>query len=340
MIRRASGTTRFRLQDVADRAGVSKSIASRVLNNRGDVSVSPETRRRIVQVADELGYVPNTMARSLSQSRTYTIACVFPPLTNPFYARVTNAAYRRALEQGYVVLVAEDSGEHDIEESLKRLVDSSRVDGLLVASARPGHTLISTLAGSAMPHVFVNRDVPGSERNVVMDDRLATQIVVEYLAELGHRNIAHLVGPVELLANHRRSTGFVQTAENLGLTAREVVCHGIDEKAGYGAAAELLEGEPVTAVYISSLRRAVGALRLFADRSVSVPDDISIVSNDDVAIAEFLVPSLTTVSMPVEALGRTAIDEIVNQINGGTRRNVVIPSEPTVIPRESSRRVA
>lgn len=332
------GHVAVRLRDVADRAGVSKSIASRVLNNSPDVSVHPETRRRILEAATFLGYRPNSHAKALASSETKTFACIVPDLPNHVYARLVHGAARRSYELGYSLLVAEDYGTAELESILTDLLGSSRVDGLIVASATPGHPLVEALRDSRVPHVYANRVIAGSNRNVGWDEAAVSGAVVDFFARKGHRCIAHVSGPTWLEANRLRSLGFAERSAELGITSVAIAAEGFAEDSGYEAAGRLIECAPpeLTGVYVSSITRAVGALRLLADRGVRVPADLAVVANDDLPLAGYLSPSLTTVKLPTELLGEVAVDQLMAQIEGREATDRILVPGIAVVEREST----
>ncbi|HEX2505062.1 MAG TPA: LacI family DNA-binding transcriptional regulator, partial [Gaiellaceae bacterium] len=211
------GVPRARLTDVAEAAGVSKSTASRILNDSPQISVRPHTRARVLETARRLHYRPHAAARGLRRAETGAIGLVIPSLAMPVYARIVRGAFRRALERDFVVLLAEDGVARETDEVFARLVRSGRIDGLVVASARPGHPLFSSVRRLAIPHVFVNRAVRGSGRNIVVDAARASAAALEHLASLGHRRVGHVGGPRALDPARRRARGFRRRAQELGL---------------------------------------------------------------------------------------------------------------------------
>ena len=329
-------TRRNRLEDVARSAGVSKSIASRVLNGDPDLLVRPETRERVVRAARELNYRPHAAARGLKRAETGALGLLVPPLTNPVYTRIIRGAVERALERDFVVLLAEDVDPHQAEEAAGRLVQAGRVDGLIVASARPGHPLLPSLRRLRIPHVFVNRGVPRSGRNVVMDDARASALAVDHLVSLGHLRIGHVAGPRELDTARRRATAFRAHARALGL--RAWVAEGdFGESGGAAAGRMLLERrQGLTALYTSTISQAVGVFHAAWELGLSVPADLSVIAYDDIPLAEFLRPPLTTVRMPLAELGAAAVDALLDQLLGGEPRDVTVDTEPEIVVRRST----
>jgi LacI family transcriptional regulator len=312
-----------------------------VLNNDPTLSVRPETRERVLDAARELGYKPHAGARALAGSQARALALLIPDLTNPVYSRIVRGAYRQARACGYVLLLAEDTDDQSADESFADLVESGRVDGLLIASARPTHTLLSSPRLSTIPHVFVNREVPGSSRNVGMDLDAASRCAVDHLYDLGHRRIGHISGPSGLEPARARADGFLTRGAELGLKDLPIEYSEFSEAGGANAADRLLQGRhDVTAIYTSTLPQAVGAMHAIRKRELRIPDDVSIVAYDDLPLAEFLDPPLTTVAMPLVDLGAAAVDAVLAQLNGGDPTDVRVPTSPRAVVRESTCRVS
>ena len=335
---------RAKLVDVAHAAGVSKATVSKVLNGRQDLSVRPETRRRVHEAAEALGYRPHSGARALAGASTHALALLVPALANPTYVTIARGAYQRARELGYLSLLAEDFDGQEADESFHDLVQEGRVDGLLIASARPGHPLLDALSRSAVPHVFLNRSVEGSGRNVTMDVARSSVMALDHLHGLGHRVVGHIAGPHGITPSEVRKEAFLRHADVLGLEAAPVAAGDFTEDGGGSAARELLrpaDGRgPVTALYTSSLAQAIGAMAAIRELGLRIPQDISVVGNDDLPVAGHLHPPLTTVAMPLYELGTAAVDALVGGIEGRAVGDVVVPTEPGLVLRASTARPA
>jgi DNA-binding LacI/PurR family transcriptional regulator len=329
-------THRNRLEDVAQNAGVSKSTASRVLNGDPRLLVRPETRERVLRAAHELSYRPHAAARGLKRAETGALGLLVPPLTNPVYVRIIRGAVDRALERDFVLLLAEDVDPAQADEAAGRLVQAGRIDGLIVASARPGHPLLRSLRRLGIPHVFVNRGVSRSSRNVVMDDVRASVVALDHLVSLGHGRVGHVAGPRELDTARRRATGFSRHATQLGLKGH--LAEGdFGESGGAAAGRALLERHSdLTALYTSTISQAVGVLHVAWELGVRVPADLSVIAYDDMPLAEFLRPPLTTVRMPLAELGAAAVDALIDQLLGGEPRDVTVETEPQIVVRRST----
>jgi DNA-binding LacI/PurR family transcriptional regulator len=336
---KSAGTrsARVRLEDVAREAGVSKSIASRILSGYPDLAVRPETQERVFAAAAALRYLPHAGARSLKRAGVGALGLLVPPLTNPAYIRILRGAYHRALERDTVILLAEDFDAQQADETFARLVQAGRIDGLIVASARPRHPLLSSLRRRPVPHVFVNRAVAGSGRNVVMDDARASRAALDHLVGLGHRRVGHVAGPRNLDPARRRAVSFSDHATRLGLEQAAVAQREFSEAGGADAARVLLARRPrATALFTSSLSQGVGTLHGAAELGLAVPGDLSVVSYDDMPLAAYLRPPLTTVRMPLAEMGAAAVDALLDQLAGEPPRDVLVATAPEVVVRSST----
>ncbi|MBN6191127.1 MULTISPECIES: LacI family DNA-binding transcriptional regulator [Microbacterium] len=327
---------RVRLIDVAELAGVTKSVASRILSRDETLNVRPSTRARVLDAAERLQYSPHAGARALAASTTGALSLLIPDLTNPVYARIARGAYQRAHDLGYVVLLAEDNEETDARADFTDLVDAGRVDGLLIASARQDHPLIESGRLAAIPHVFVNRTVPDSGRNVTVDLELASRVAYEYLHGLGHRAVAHISGPGGLSPARDRERGFLEAAARSHAPIPHVVHADFSEAGGYAAVEEILRERPdITAIYAGTLPQSIGALKSLQVLGRRVPHEVSLLSYDDLPMAAYLTPALTTLELPLQELGTAAVDELVQQLRGGPPRDVTLGSHIRIVERDS-----
>jgi LacI family transcriptional regulator len=325
------------LADVARLAGVSTSIASKILNDVSTVSVRPETRQRVLDAAARLEYRPHATARALAGGASRALALLVPELTNPVYSKTIRGAFAEAKALGYTVMVAEDWEGQEADESFGNLVSAGHVDGLLVASAHRGSPVLRSLGERRIPHVFVNRPVAGSGRNVTMDVAGASRLAVDYLSGLGHRVIGHVAGPRDLETGRTRAVAFSAAAAELGVSTAPISYETFDERGGYQATVRLLRRSArLTAIYSSSLSQAVGVVHAIHERGARIPEDISVVAYDDLPMADYLTPPLDTIAMPLAELGRTAVRALVEQINGADPADIQVRTAPRIVRRGSA----
>jgi DNA-binding LacI/PurR family transcriptional regulator len=327
---------RVRLIDVANDAGVSKGIASRVLNNT-PIPIRPQTRDRVLEAAQRLGYLPHSTARSLRNSRTGAIAFVVPDLTNPVWSSVIRGALAEARDRELSLMVIEDLPEHESQNPIPNLALSGQVDALVIASAHEHHPMLPVLANYRVPHVFLMRIVKGSGRNIALDHRRPTQVALQYLTALGHTRIGHITGPRGTSSGDLRAEAFTYHARRLRLESAPVFTGAFSERGGAAAATELFDRHPeVTAVTVALLTQAVGVLFTAWERGIKVPEQLAVLAHDDLDLADYLQPPLTTVRIPLELMGATAIESVADQLAGQPPSDRLVVTEPELVIRRST----
>jgi LacI family transcriptional regulator len=325
------------LSDVATVAKVDRSVVSRVVNGDPNLNVRPETRRRVQEAIERLGYRPNAAARSLRTARAYMFGLIIPDFANPVYAEIIKGAEQAAGRLGYGLMTASSGEVSSGRRHYLDLLAQNRVDGLLFAGEESGHEL-ERLRAAKVPWLLVNRRVKGSHRYVVLDDERASRLAVDHLAALGHRGIGHLAGPEEADTARRRYSGYVAAMRRAGLEVdrRHVAHAGYTPAGGAAAMRELLSApQPPTAVLVANAASAVGALHAAHAAGLAVPRDISVIAVHDMALAGHLVPALTTVRMPLKELGSRALDLLAHHDPDDEITEVV--TEPVeVVVRDST----
>lgn len=333
------GNRRVTLKEVAAFVGVDPSAVSRAVNNDPGLSVSSETRERILAAVEKLGYRPNVGARGLRMSRSWTVGFILPSLSNPMYESITRGVESAAERHGYnVVIGSQIEGRSTV--AFTRLLQEGRVDGLLVASGSLEDQFIRKIAEDGPgPVITVNRRVQGVLSSVVVDDERASATAAKFLEGLGHKRIGGIFGPARIDTAIRRRRGFVTAANKARL---RVTCADWDSwsaQDGYLGTLQILESAPdVTAIYASTLLMGIGALRAAAEVGRNVPTDLSVLCLHDSHIAEFLNPPLTAIRLPTERLGAAAVEMLIERLNGESPRAVVIGGAGEIIQRGSTGR--
>lgn len=319
--------------DVAERAGVSKSLVSLVM--QGSPHVSDDRRSDVLQAAAELGYRPNTMARSLVQQRSYVLGVMLSNLHNPFFADVVDGIEDRALENGYRALLNSGRRVPEREGVALETLLSLQTDGLILAGTLLDLKTIDA-AGREVPIVLITRDVRSKVVDSVSgDDKKGSRLAVDYLVALGHTRIAHIDGGRGAGAR-RRSTGFRKAMEAHGLEPITVP-GSYAEDGGMQGVERLVEiGANPTAIFAANDLAAIGALQALFEAGRTVPEDVSLVGYDNAWLAGLQHLSLTTVDQPRHELGATAVELLIERIDGGRTkpRHLVLP--PTVVERSTT----
>jgi DNA-binding LacI/PurR family transcriptional regulator len=258
-----------------------------------------------------------------------------PSLRNPLYAELVRGAFDRAWERGYVVVLFEDTGAKAATMAYERLVDEGRIDGVLVASAYAGSPTVALFSQGDLPCVFVGRQVPGTLRNVTLREEDAGAQAAAHFVSLGHTRLGHLAGPQLLDTAVRMARGFERVCGDAGVEHTTIYASG-DERSGFAAMRRLLVGErSPTAIFVSHLSLAVGALAAARSVGRAVPNELSIVCYDD-PILEYLDPAVTAVRMPLHELGSAAVDRLVASTKGSPIADVEVKTSPQLIVRSST----
>jgi LacI family transcriptional regulator, galactose operon repressor len=318
------------MQRVAHEAGVSVMTVSRVLNNRPDVS--PQTRARVQRVISRLGYQPNAIARSLVSRRTRTLGLITADFSDYFFTEVIAGAEIEARTHNYFFMLGSTERNPQDEPEYFRLLTERHVEGILFArpSTEPNNRHLVALIRKGVPIVttayhFAHARVTVVDVDNVEGGRQATQ----YLVDIGHRQIAMITGPSSWKSVNDRSRGYALTLREAGIRLNSgLVAEGDwSYPGGYRAMRALLERDGrFTAVFVQNDRMAIGAMRALREVGQHVPEDISIIGYDDIPVAEFSDPPLTTVRQPMREVGAEATRLLIQQIEApdGKRRNEVL----------------
>ena len=308
--RRRSGSVSIR--DVAKRAGVSIATVSRVVNRIP--SVDPELAKRVWKAIDEVGYLPNTQARALVSGRSRMLGLIVSEITNPFFPELVQEFENLAVEQGYEVLIGSTNYEPERTESLVRRMLQRNVDGVAVMTFGVEEDLVHKLVEREFPLVFVDA-APEQDNLRVLRVNYAEGIrqAVQHLAALGHRRIAFISGQLHLRSAVARRDAFLSSMSELGLTVpeEEMIVGDHTMEGGRAAMEQLLQhSELPTAVVCSNDQTAIGVLHALYRTEYNVPRDISVVGFDDIHLAQFILPPLTTVQMSCRELAAAAIEAL------------------------------
>jgi LacI family transcriptional regulator len=333
------------IQDVAERAGVSISTVSRVVNQT--VAVEPATAERVRTAIAALGYRPNLLARSFRRQVTQTIGLLVPDNSNPFFAEVARVIEDAGFAEGYSVILCNSDLSPAKQAAYVDVLLAKRVDGLilistgLIASEDGADEAIDRIVAAGVPCVVVDRDL--GERpidQVLVDNHQGGYRAGRYLTELGHRRVACVVGPSDLTPSAGRIAGFRQALADAGLDLPpEAVVRGNGRHdGGRAAVGELLRrGVAFTAVFAFNDVMAVGAIGALQRAGRRVPDDVSVVGFDDVPQAAAIFPAVTTVAQPIAEMGRLGVRLLLDRIArpAAPVSRVILPT--ALVARESCR---
>ena len=312
------------IQDVAKQAGVAPMTVSRVVNKSGYVAEA--MRARVETAIADLGYVPNTLARSLRSRRTNTLALVVTDVTNPFFTTVARGVEDAASDAGFMVILS-NTDEHEAKErrSLQMLLQK-QVDGILLVPAGDATESLRVIQHQQTPVVVLDRRVSGANVDVVRcDSEQGAYQLGRLLVSLGHRTVATVAGPQGLLTSDDRVAGFQRALAEAGLERSARVYHGdiapvyygnLTQKSGYDMTLRALSDAPSpTALFATNNFLAIGALNALHDAGRRVPEDVALVAFDDLPPAFVTFPFLTVVDQPAYEMGRKAVEILLTRLD-------------------------
>jgi LacI family transcriptional regulator len=324
------------LEEIAKLSGVSRSTASRAINN--DPNVSDVTREAVLRVVRLTNYVPNAAARGLAAGRTRVIGLVIPLgvsalFTDPYYSILIQSVSSACNSYDYSVMLWLAEPEHE-RRQIRQIVHSSAIDGVIVVPMLTEEALVQALSGSRLPFVLVSRYLAQARVNYVDADNIrGARDAVRHLLRLGRTRIATITGPHNTIAGIDRLSGYTQALREYGLPIEPgLIADGaFSEAGGYHAMRDLLPRSP-DAVFVAGDAMAIGALRALREVKLRVPDDVALVTFDDTPLAANAEPPLTTIRRPTHQLGRLAVETLIQLIDypDSAPHRIVLPTELVV----------
>jgi LacI family transcriptional regulator, galactose operon repressor len=301
------------IREIASRAKVSTATVSRTLNNIP--TVDPRLARRVWKVVNEVGYYPNKLASGLVSGKSRVFGLIVSEITNPFFPEIVQTFENLAVENSYEILLT--STVHDpkrMELSVRRMIER-RVDGVAILTFGMEESLIQHLRFRKVPLVFVDvgPDLPGVN-NIRINYLSGIRQGVQHLAALGHRQIAFITGPLQLKSAQARRTAFEKSMQEIGLAPDLVVEGDHTMEGGMRLLTQLVRSQiRPTAVMCSNDMTAIGVMRQAYDQGINVPHDLSLIGFDDIRLAQFIIPPLTTIRMSQTELARIAFEALMSE---------------------------
>lgn len=329
---------RITIKDVARVAGVHSSTVSRVIT--GKSCISEKTTQRVLSVIEELNYTPNALARGLKTKKIKTLAMLIPDIANPFFAGLARGVEDTANKYGYNVILCNTDDCLEKEANYLRLLVEKCIEGVILATAKIRDNIIAELERTSCPYILLSRNIRGvKENSISVDDITGGYLATEYLITLGHCNIAHISGPYNTTVALDRIMGYKKALQDYGVPFQRIYLKEGDFriKGGYQEMRQLLQLRvPPTAIFTANDLLAIGAMEAIREKGYDVPADFSIVGFDDIKIASYLSPPLTTIRQPMVKMGSLAIIKLLEKIEYKVSHpNIMI--KPELIERKSCR---
>ncbi|MGV8921123.1 MAG: LacI family DNA-binding transcriptional regulator [Pseudomonas sp.] len=325
-----------KMDDVARLAGVSTSTVSHVLN--GTRKVSPATVKAVEAAVQALGYIPNTLARSLARSTTNTIGVAISALSNHYFSETVQAIETECAKHGIMMLFVDTHDDPEQELRVVRALHHRRVDGILLAPSMGSRAALDYLQENEIATVLVDRLVEQGFDQVGVENQQSTQDLIAHLLEHGHRRIGFIAGRSGFSTSDERVAGYRAALQAAGLTfAPQLLVQGesSSEPARVATRQLLALAEPPTAIMAGNNLMTLGAMHALRDAQIAVPEQMALVGFDDFDWADFFVPRLTVIAQPVKALGERAVQLLLQRIDSPERYTQSMRLEPTLRIRNS-----
>ena len=327
------------IKKVAELAGVSSTTVSHIINETRPVS--EELRTRVKDAMSQLGYRPNRLARSLRRGQTKTLGMIVPDSNNPFFAEIARGVEDASFNHGYSVILCNSEADPEKERLYTELLIEKQIDGLLfVAAGISGDDLVDLLQHSSVPVVVTDREISGGNADSMGIDNLAGgRMATHYLLDLDHRRIACLGGPWNDTPSGLRVAGYQQALAERGVAVKpELLVRGDwGCESGRQCAVELLQlNSRPTAIFACNDMMAIGVLRGAYELGIAVPDELSVIGFDDISLASFVTPTLTTVNQPKYVTGIAAVDILLRRIADRDRPTLRQEFPLELVVREST----
>ena len=328
------------IADVARLADVSMMTVSRVMND--NPGVGEETRQRIREIADQIGFRPSQIARGLATRRSATIGLVMPDVSNPFFSQIARGAEDSAFEQGYSLFLINTAESAERENSAIETLWQQEIDGAIFCSPRLEDKIFLPYLERFPAVVLVNRELKkniSTVSTINIDDRFGADLAVKRFLSLGRRNIAHLAGPGNSLSSRRRLEGYRTTITEAGLKFDPALiehCVPLPE-GGREAARRLLNRRPdVDALFCFNDLCAVGAMQVCQDMGRKIPEDVAIIGADDIPLASMVTPKLSSLHIDPNWIGCQAMTMLGSLINHPESPVKPLVIQPELILRQSA----
>jgi len=329
------------IKNIAEKAGVSTAAVSKALNGQSDISEA--TRKRITDIARELGYTPNAIARNLVKKSSDMVGVVFPDITNPIYNEFFKALDISAQKNGIRLYLCDTNHNVELERSYVRSLMENRVMGIIVAPITSDISHITAQTEGRIPVVYMGGQVSDPRCNFVFNgDSQGTTRAIDYLFSLGHEKIAMVCDDLSSPSRIRRTNTYREIMELRGYPPRIVFSPDPTLKlqhAGYVCVEEIVRsGDMPTAIFAYNDMVAVGALQALRDNGYRVPMDVSVVGYDDIEVASLPMINLTTIAQPKMEMGELAIAAMLRLVKEGSAAGKYqMYPEPKLVIRNTSR---
>jgi len=306
------------IKDIALQAKVSVATVSKILNKK-DEHISDETRQKVIAIAKEINYTPNTLARSLVTKQTKTIGLILPDISNPFFPELARGAEDKASEIGYSIMYCNTDDNVKKEDQYINMLIEKMVDGIIITQSVARKNASVTLESVSIPIILIDRDIEGQSvrGKVLVDNMMGAYDAVKYLILSGRKDIAFIAGPLTSNTTKTRLEGYKKALNEFGISFnKDYILEGqYKSEWGFSAVRQLLEKKyNFDAVFCANDVIAISVVKALKDAGKLIPQDIAVIGFDDIHMASLIEPPLTTVRQPIYEMGYRAVEMLIDII--------------------------
>lgn len=330
--------------DIANLSGVSKSTVSRVINK--DEHVSKKTRDKVLSIINELGYVPDNIARSLITKKTYTIGLIIPDIVNPFYSETSKIIEDTLRKLGYSLIICNTNNQSNLQNKYLDILTQRKVDGIIFGSVKTNDSKIIKFEERGLPYITYHRRLLNNKSNfIISDDINGIKLAVKHLIDLGHKNIAYISGPKLYSTGINRLKGFIEARYlfNLNSNSDFIQEGGYSEDKSWQATKRLITlPNPPTAIIAANDLMAISALDCILHHGFYVPKDISLIGYDNINLASHARIQLTTISIAKKYMAKQVAELLVKKIINKKQQSelVQLKLQPKLIIRNTTCKIS
>jgi LacI family transcriptional regulator len=322
------------MKDIAERVGVSKTTVSMVINKK-DSNISEETKKKILDIVEETGYIPNNVARGLNTRKSGSIAIIIPDISNPFFSELSRAVEDVANKLGYNVILCNSDNNSNKEKKYVELLISKLIDGVILIPGEESEASAKLLKLNGIPFVFVDRYIKGFEDypGIYFDNKQGIKCGIEYLYVKGKRNIVFVSGPKKINVNKERINGYKEIMTEYGIYNKLLIFEStFSLEGGIEITNKIIdECESFDAIFYSNDIMAIGGMKTLKRRKYKIPKDILVMGFDGITLSRMIEPELTTIQQPIYSMGQQACNLIIDIIKGESIENAQIYFTPNII---------
>ena len=325
------------IKDVAKKANTSITTVSRVLNQSAH-AVNPKTREKVLKAVEELHFRPNVLARGLVKKETQTVGVIVPDISNSYYAEITRGIEDVANKNGYTVIICNTNRLSSKAVNYIEVLRERLVDGIIFTGGTDGKKLLETELKKYNLKVILIGNHGIDFPSVQIDNVAGSYKAISYLIKMGHRDIGFVRGPAKSITSRERLNGYKKALKDNGIKTRELLIKNgnFTSKSGFEATKLLINQKTKpTAIFCANDQMAIGSIKALREEGYRIPEEMAVVGFDDIELAFYIRPSLTTVSIPKHKLGQAAMSGLLNILKGkGVEKKVTLQTD--LIIREST----